>query len=125
MFACWRTYGYFNVFSNNVNKKMTKKALFLATENAEIFLDRIDTVFFRHGSVRQAQDRLTRIHTDSSIVSNHGYLWHKLHGFLSQSEIRDWLFEKYHPLCSLRSLSGCHPPTQLTEQINFRQNPNT
>ncbi len=35
---------------------MTKKALFLATEKAEIFLDRIDTVFFRHG--------LTRIHTD-------------------------------------------------------------
>jgi len=31
---------------------------------AEIFLDRIDTVFFRHG--------LTQIHTDSSIVSNHG-----------------------------------------------------
>ena len=33
-------------------------------EGAEIFLDRIDTVFFRHG--------LTRIHTDSSIVSNRG-----------------------------------------------------
>ena len=48
---------------------MTKKALFLATENAEIFLDRIDTVFFRHG--------FTRIHTGSSIVSNRG-----LHGFL-------------------------------------------
>jgi len=36
MLACWQTYGYFNVVSNNVNKKMTKKALFLATENAEI-----------------------------------------------------------------------------------------
>jgi len=31
MFAFWLTCGYFNVFSNNVNKKMTKKALFLAT----------------------------------------------------------------------------------------------
>jgi hypothetical protein len=31
MSACWLTYGYFNVFPNNVNKKMTKKALFLAT----------------------------------------------------------------------------------------------
>jgi len=31
MFACWLTYGYFNVFTNNVNKKMNKKALFLAT----------------------------------------------------------------------------------------------
>ena len=64
MLACWLTYVYFNVTSNNVNKKMAKKALFLATEKAEIFLDRIDTVFFRHG--------LTRIHTDSSIVSNRG-----------------------------------------------------
>jgi len=35
MFAFWQTCGYFNIFSNNVNKKMTKKALFLATENAE------------------------------------------------------------------------------------------
>jgi hypothetical protein len=26
------TYVYFNVFSNNVNKKMAKKALFLATD---------------------------------------------------------------------------------------------
>ena len=64
MLACRLTYEYFNVFTNNVKKKMTKKALFLATENAEFFLDRIDTVFFRHG--------LTRIHTDSSIVSNRG-----------------------------------------------------
>jgi len=64
MFAFWQTCGYFNIFSNNVNKKMAKKALFLATENTEIFLDRIDTVFFRHG--------LTRIHTDSSIVINRG-----------------------------------------------------
>jgi len=45
MFACWQTYEYFNIVSNIVNKKMTKKALFLAIENAEIFLDRIDTVF--------------------------------------------------------------------------------
>ena len=48
MFACWQTYVYFNIASNNVNKKMNKKALFLGTENAEnaeIFLDRIDTVF--------------------------------------------------------------------------------
>ena len=30
MFACWQTYVYFNIDSNNVNKKMTKKALFLA-----------------------------------------------------------------------------------------------
>jgi hypothetical protein len=28
MFACWLTIVYFNVFTNNVNKKMTKKALF-------------------------------------------------------------------------------------------------
>ena len=45
MLAYWQTYGYFNVFSNIVNKKTNKKALFLATENAEILLDRIDTVF--------------------------------------------------------------------------------
>jgi hypothetical protein len=32
MLAFWQTYGYFNVFSNNVNKKMNKKALFLATD---------------------------------------------------------------------------------------------
>ena len=36
MFACWLTYVYFNVLSNNVNKKTNKKALFLATDNAEI-----------------------------------------------------------------------------------------
>jgi len=30
MLAYWQTYVYFNVFSNIVNKKMTKKALFLA-----------------------------------------------------------------------------------------------
>ncbi len=30
MFACWLTYVYFNVFTNNVNKKMNKKQLFLA-----------------------------------------------------------------------------------------------
>ncbi len=64
MLAFWLTYGYFNVYSNNVNKKTNKKALFLVTEDSEIFLDRIDTVFFRHG--------LTRINTDSSIVSNRG-----------------------------------------------------
>jgi hypothetical protein len=33
MLACWLTYGYFSVFSNIVNKKMNKKALFLATPN--------------------------------------------------------------------------------------------
>ncbi len=43
---------------------MNKKALFLATENAEFFLERIDTVFFRHG--------FTQIDTDNSIVSNRG-----------------------------------------------------
>jgi len=32
MFACWLTCGYFNVFSNDVNKKMNKKALFLTAE---------------------------------------------------------------------------------------------
>jgi len=31
MLAFWLTYGYFNIFTNNVNKKTTKKALFLAT----------------------------------------------------------------------------------------------
>jgi len=36
MFACWQTYGYFNILSNIVNKKMTKKALFLATEGTEV-----------------------------------------------------------------------------------------
>jgi len=36
MLACWQTCGYFNVFSNNVNKKMNKKALFLATEDIPI-----------------------------------------------------------------------------------------
>jgi hypothetical protein len=36
MLACWLTYVYFNVFTNNVKKKMTKKALFLARENGEI-----------------------------------------------------------------------------------------
>jgi len=30
MFACWLTLVYFNIFTNNVNKKMTKKALFFA-----------------------------------------------------------------------------------------------
>ena len=55
-----------------VNEKIIKKVLFLDTYE-EIFLDKIDTVFFRHGSVLQAKDRLTRIHTDSSIVSNRGY----------------------------------------------------
>jgi len=30
MFACWQTCGYFNIFSNDVNKKTAKKALFLA-----------------------------------------------------------------------------------------------
>ncbi len=30
MFACWQTYDYFNIVSNNVNKKMTKNELFLA-----------------------------------------------------------------------------------------------
>jgi len=29
MFAYWQTYGYFNIVSNIVNKKMTKHALFL------------------------------------------------------------------------------------------------
>jgi len=28
MLACWQTCGYFNVFSNNVNKKMNKKVLY-------------------------------------------------------------------------------------------------
>ncbi len=35
MFACWHTQVYFNVFSNNVNKKMNKKALFLAAPLTE------------------------------------------------------------------------------------------
>jgi len=29
MLACWLTYGYFNVDTNNVNKKMAKKGFFL------------------------------------------------------------------------------------------------
>jgi len=32
MFAFWQTCWHFNIFSNNVNKKTSKKALFLATE---------------------------------------------------------------------------------------------
>ena len=64
MLACWLTYVYFNVFSNNVNKKMTKKALFLATENIEIFLDRIDTVFL--------DTDLRRLTLIVHIVSNRG-----------------------------------------------------
>jgi len=35
MLACWQTCGYFNVFTNYVNKKMNKKALFLAIEKTE------------------------------------------------------------------------------------------
>jgi len=34
MLACWQTCGYFNIFPNNVNKKMNKKALFLAALSA-------------------------------------------------------------------------------------------
>ena len=34
--ACWPTIVYFNVFTNNVNKKTNKKALFLATESTEV-----------------------------------------------------------------------------------------
>jgi hypothetical protein len=30
MLACWLIYVYFNVFSNYVNKKMNKKALFFS-----------------------------------------------------------------------------------------------
>jgi len=30
MLACWLTYVYFNVYANNVNKKMTKKSTFFA-----------------------------------------------------------------------------------------------
>jgi hypothetical protein len=52
MFAFWLTYGYFNVFSNNVNKKMNKKALFLATENAEIAENtEILSFFINRGSI--------------------------------------------------------------------------
>ena len=35
MFAYWQIYVYFNVLSNNVNKKMAKKELFLTTEIGE------------------------------------------------------------------------------------------
>jgi hypothetical protein len=31
MFAIWQTYRYFNIVSNNVNKKMNKKGAFFAT----------------------------------------------------------------------------------------------
>ena len=41
------------------------------------------------------------------------------HGFLSGLEIRDWLFENYHPLCSLRSLSGCHPSPILNSRYRI------
>jgi len=34
MLACWQTFVYFNVFTNNVNKKTNKKALFLAIMSA-------------------------------------------------------------------------------------------
>ena len=46
MFACWLTYVYFNIASNNVNKKKEKKALFLATENAE---ESENSIIFNHG----------------------------------------------------------------------------
>jgi hypothetical protein len=80
MFACWQTYWYFNVISNISQQKNDKKALFLAAENtedSEIFLDRIDTVFFRHGLTRIP---MAQVHTDSSIVISRGYIWHKLAG---------------------------------------------
>ncbi len=32
MFACWLTYGYFNIVYNIVNKKMDKKQLFLTSD---------------------------------------------------------------------------------------------
>ena len=73
MFACWLTYVYFNVFTNNVNKKMTKKELFLAAESTE---DTENSIIFNRGFHRLHgfcfRHRLTRIHTDSSIVSNRG-----------------------------------------------------
>ncbi len=52
MLACWLTYVYFNVFANNVNKKMSKKALFLAPENAEIAENtEILSFFINRGSI--------------------------------------------------------------------------
>jgi len=36
MFACWQTYGYFNIVSNKSQQKMTKILLFCHGENMPI-----------------------------------------------------------------------------------------
>ena len=72
MFAYWLTYVYFNVFTNNVNKKMNKKALFLATPD------------------RKSSELTSRVNSGHRGINTY-YLRHRgtsLHGFLSGLEIR-------------------------------------
>ena len=77
MFAYWLTYGNFNVFTNNVNKKTNKKALFLATENAEN--TEILSFFINRGSILR-----DRIATKDEL---HGFT--KLEGLDSWCRILD------------------------------------
>ena len=61
MLAFWLTYVYFNIDSNNVNKKMTKKALFWA-----ILLLRLDF------TKELLDSRIAGIRIDPYIVSMSG-----------------------------------------------------
>ncbi len=83
MLACWLIYGYFNVFTNNVNKKTTKKALFLATEVTEVTEKKVYQVYqVNRKWISGEQDN--RGHSVQRIEMLDA-------GFLSGLEIRDWL----------------------------------
>ena len=36
-FACWQTWGYFNIFSNKSQEKTAKKVLYLGTDEYRLF----------------------------------------------------------------------------------------
>jgi len=77
MFACWQTIVYFNVFSNNVNKKITKKAFFFDAERTEKKVYQVIRKW-----ISGEQDN--RGHSVQRIEMLNA-------GFLSGLEIRDWL----------------------------------
>jgi len=51
MLACWQTCGYFSILTNNVNKKMNKKALFLAFRFFVVFGDKAGNNFIGRSGI--------------------------------------------------------------------------
>jgi len=75
MFAYQLTYGYFNILSNIVNKKMTKNALFLVPLSAVERRERKDFIFFINRGLARIVESIVKIRLRRTCLPGEGSIY--------------------------------------------------